>query len=161
MRTVPDGAQARALIAKRIQHEKRSEFHSLGLVLGYHYEGSPIVATEPGSPPPHDSTVYHASGRPGARLPHAWLPDGRSLYDLLGPDFTLLVISANADPGPLLIAAEHCRIPVKVIDVVRFDLEGRLQAPLVLVRPDQHIAWRGDADDFNSAAIIKRACGLL
>ncbi|GII77132.1 monooxygenase [Sphaerisporangium rufum] len=126
---------------------KAGEFHSEGLVLGYHYAGSPIVAADPAPAPAHDPMTYHGSARPGARLPHAWLPDGRSLYDTLGPGFTLLRLSPSADPGPFERAAAVRGVPLAVTDPPGLPDPGRYGAPLVLVRPDQHVAWRGDGGD--------------
>ena len=73
-----------------IQLAKRPEFHSLGLVLGYSYAGSPVVEPTADHRDPVDATNYTPSTEPGARLPHRWLPDGASLYDRLGLGFSLV-----------------------------------------------------------------------
>ncbi len=141
------GAAARAKAAEDIEAKKHDEFHGLGLVLGYHYEGSPIVAAEPpaaespaGGPGDGDVSRYVPSARPGHRLPHAWLGASESLYDRLGPWFTVLRVG-DADPGPLVAAARRRRLPLRVEDVRDRRLD--LGAPLLVVRPDQHVAWRG------------------
>lgn len=119
-----------------IQQVKRAEFHSLGLVLGYSYAGSPAIQpVGHGQEAMADTTRYTPTADPGARLPHAWLPDGSSLYDRLGAGFTLLGPRA----GSLAARARRRGIPLTV-----------RQAPAgypwrdecLLVRPDQHIAWR-------------------
>ncbi|KAA9149571.1 2-polyprenyl-6-methoxyphenol hydroxylase [Amycolatopsis acidicola] len=134
---------ARAEAAKALR-AKEGEFHSLGLVLGYHYAASPLV-TDDGSPvPEHDLLRYHGSGRPGMRLPHRWLPDGSSLYDHLGPGFTLL---GNGNSAPLEREAARLGIPFTVLPT---------GGESVLVRPDQHIAWRGTTPD---PAVLRRAAG--
>jgi 2-polyprenyl-6-methoxyphenol hydroxylase-like FAD-dependent oxidoreductase len=140
------GKAAREEAAERIQRHKESEFHALGLVLGYHYADSPIVAGQDSPAPPEESMRYTPCARPGARLPHAWLPDGRSLYDRLGPDHTLLRVRAGdeADPGPLTRAAQAAGVPLAFADVAGQVPAGQYDAALVLVRPDQHVAWRGD-----------------
>jgi 2-polyprenyl-6-methoxyphenol hydroxylase-like FAD-dependent oxidoreductase len=132
--------------AAAIQRAKRFEFYSLGLVLGYSYAGSPVV--QPGTTtgaastgPAADTTSYVPATAPGARLPHAWLPDGTSLYDRLGRAFTLVgpAHRAGALAGPLEQLARARGIPLTVV-----------QAPpgypwrdeFLLIRPDQHIAWR-------------------
>ncbi len=136
--------------AAAIQAAKRPEFHSLGLVLGYSYAGSPII--QPGPPAENtDTTSYTPSFHPGARLPHQWLPDGSSLYDHLGPGFTLLTppnaVPANTAPpntappntGPgLEQRASAAGIPL----TVRPAPPDYPCADYLLVRPDQHIAWR-------------------
>jgi 2-polyprenyl-6-methoxyphenol hydroxylase-like FAD-dependent oxidoreductase len=130
-----------------IQAAKRSEFHSLGLVLGYSYAGSPVIqpaaAPPPGDAAVTDATCYTPDAGPGARLPHQWLPDGASLYDRLGPGFTLLGPTRDGDPGVTALAdrARRLRIPLAV---VRAPPSYPWRREFLLVRPDQHIAWRAD-----------------
>jgi hypothetical protein len=73
------------------------------------------------------------------------LPDSRSLYDRLGRDYTLLRVAEAADPAPLMRAAQATGVPVKFVDVAGQVRAETYDSPLVLVRPDQHVAWRGDA----------------
>jgi 2-polyprenyl-6-methoxyphenol hydroxylase-like FAD-dependent oxidoreductase len=140
------GVAIRARLGAAIQASKGREFNTLGTVLGLGYEGSPLVMAEAGAPPPHDSQVYVPSARPGRLLPHAWLPDGRSLYDVLGADFSLLVAD-DADPAEVEVArAEAARrgVPLAVVRPEGVPVCDLCAATLVLVRPDQHVAWRGD-----------------
>ncbi|WP_194896274.1 FAD-dependent monooxygenase [Catenulispora pinisilvae] len=135
--------------AEAIQTTKRAEFHSLGLVLGYSYAGSPIV--QPTGPRPRASdgevTSYTPTTEPGARLPHRWLPDGSSLYDRLGAGFTLVgpIRTDRADrPGVAVLVerAEQLGVPLTLLEPPPSDL---WREEFLLVRPDQHIAWRADA----------------
>jgi 2-polyprenyl-6-methoxyphenol hydroxylase-like FAD-dependent oxidoreductase len=152
----PAGAAARAAVAEALA-VKRGEFHSLGLVLGYHYAGSPVVVDDGSPAPAHDPLAYHGSARPGTRLPHAWLPDGSSLYDHLHPTgFTLLRRDARLDVTPFTAAAARHGIPLTVLDLP--GLRDAYGAPLLLVRPDQHIAWRGP-DATGAAAVLDVARG--
>jgi 2-polyprenyl-6-methoxyphenol hydroxylase-like FAD-dependent oxidoreductase len=131
--------------AQAIQAAKRSEFHSLGLVLGYSYAGSPVIQPGAGpagiATPGGDVSSYAPDARPGARLPHAWLPGGDSLYDRLGAGFTLLGPAGDEDPGVAALAhrARRRGIPLTVLPAPR-DYPWR--GEFLLVRPDQHIAWR-------------------
>lgn len=139
------GAAIRSKMGAGIQASKGREFHTLGTVLGLGYEASPIVADEGGAPQPHDNAVYTPTARPGYLAPHAWLPDGRSLYDLFGQGFTLLA-AASADPAEVIAAAAEAKalgIPLTVIRPDGVDVEALYGAPLALIRPDQHVAWRG------------------
>jgi hypothetical protein len=133
---------------RAIQAAKRSEFHSLGLVLGYSYAGSPVI--QPGAGPGRagpdpgaasDVSTYTPDAAPGARLPHAWLPDGASLYDRLGAGFTLLGPAGPGDPAVAALAgrARQRGIPLAVLEAPRDYPWGR---EFLLVRPDQHVAWR-------------------
>jgi 2-polyprenyl-6-methoxyphenol hydroxylase-like FAD-dependent oxidoreductase len=134
--------------AQAIQAAKRSEFHSLGLVLGYSYAGSPVIqpgagpgGTGPGTGAASDVSTYIPDAAPGARLPHAWLPDGASLYDRLGAGFTLLGPAGPGGPAVAALAdrARQRGIPLAVLEAPRDYLWGR---EFLLVRPDQHVAWR-------------------
>ena len=140
-----------------IQAAKRSEFHSLGLVLGYSYAGSPVIqpaaARGPGDGDGDvlagDVSSYTPSAAPGARLPHAWLPDGASLYDRLGAGFTLAGPAGQEDPGVAALQdrARRRGIPLAVL---RWPPGYPWGQEFLLVRPDQHIAWRaGDASDID------------
>ena len=142
----PEGEAIRAKLGAGIAASKGREFNTLGTVLGVGYAGSPVIANEPGALPVHDSQVYTPSARPGYLAPHAWLSDHRSLYDLFGRDFTLLV-AADADPAAVREAEAEARalgIPLTVIEPDGVDVVGLYEAKLVLIRPDQYVAWRGD-----------------
>jgi hypothetical protein len=138
----PSGDEARADTATRIQIAKDGEFHSLGLVLGYHYGDSPVVVPDGTPEQAHDPLRYLPSARPGARLPHTWLADGRSIYDALGPAMTLLRLDGDADRSVFDAAAATRGIPLDVVDLSAEYLASHYAATLLLVRPDQHIVWR-------------------
>ncbi|MCZ2848823.1 FAD-dependent monooxygenase [Modestobacter sp. VKM Ac-2978] len=153
-----DGVALRAAVARALQ-VKDPEFHSLGLVLGYDYPGSPVVVPD-GLPVPEPELVtYRPSAHPGARLPHTWLPDGRSLYDLLGAEFTLLRLDRAAATEGLAAAAARRNVPFRVVDLEHVPgLRERYGADLLLVRPDQHVAWRG-AEPADAEALLARVVG--
>lgn len=141
-----EGAAVRAQVGARLQATKSREFHTLGTVLGLGYENSPIVASEGGVAPVHDATVYTPTARPGYLAPHAWLPDGRSLYDLFGSGFAL-VVAEDADAAQVDAAiadAAALRVPLAVARPDGIDVAALYEAKLSLIRPDQHVAWRGD-----------------
>jgi 2-polyprenyl-6-methoxyphenol hydroxylase-like FAD-dependent oxidoreductase len=144
--------------AQAIQAAKRSEFHSLGLVLGYSYARSPVIqpsARRPGGAAA-DVSRYAPDAAPGARLPHQWLPDGSSLYDRLGPGFTLLGPAGGWDAGVAALAnrARRRRIPLSVVPAPPCYPWARA---FLLVRPDQHIAWRaGDAAEIDLDLVTGR-----
>jgi 2-polyprenyl-6-methoxyphenol hydroxylase-like FAD-dependent oxidoreductase len=155
----PTGWELRAALAEALQ-VKDPEFHSLGLVLGYDYPDSPVVVPD-GRPVPEPSlATFTPSAHPGARLPHAWLGDGDSLFDRLGPELTLLRLDPAAGTAPLAAEAEQRGIPLTVVDLPGVPgLRELLGADLVLVRPDQHVAWRGAAVA-DPAALLDRVLGV-
>lgn len=156
-----EAARARVHAALAV---KESEFHSLGLVLGSGYDGSSLVTPDDSVAPPQDPVAYVPSASPGCLLPHAWLTDGRSIYDLLGSGFTLLVDAEAFPNGAPLTADEESDhgIPLDERPVGTLHDGGSPQAlwgaPLVLVRPDQHVAWRG-SDPTCIIPALRRAAG--
>ncbi len=153
----PAGEALRAALAEGLQ-VKEPEFHSLGLVLGYDYPESPVVVPDGRPVPGPELVAYTPSAHPGARLPHTWLPDGRSVYDALGPEFTLLVLIPDVPDG-LPEAAARLGVPLRVLDLGAVPgLRARYGADLLLVRPDQHVAWRGDRAE-DAVAVLARVVG--
>ncbi|WP_426226518.1 FAD-dependent monooxygenase [Pseudarthrobacter sp. DSP2-3-2b1] len=167
-------AGADGVAARERAHEalavKRSEFDSLGLVLGYSYAASPAVVPDGSPVPAEDPIRYIPSASPGALLPHAWLEGPTSVYDVLGDGFTLLV-DAGALAGAavedryaaVVAAAAGQRIPLTV-EAVGPDRNGVPMADLwaaeaVLVRPDQHVAWRGSSAGAAAHALFVAAGG--
>jgi hypothetical protein len=120
-------------------------------------ENSPIVFTEPGAPP-IDPVTYRPNTWPGARLPHVFLDDGVSLHDRLGRFFTLIFLD-RSDPTPLVATAEGRGVPMSVVTLNRPELRPIYERNLLLVRPDQHIAWRGDHAPQNADPLLAQIVG--
>jgi 2-polyprenyl-6-methoxyphenol hydroxylase-like FAD-dependent oxidoreductase len=163
----PAGETARAA-AHAALAVKQSEFDSLGLVLGYAYGDSPVVVPDGSPVPVEDPIRYVPSASPGALLPHAWLADDTSVYDRLGTGFTLLAdagalagVPATDAFAPVLDAAARQGIPVTVAavgpSVDGTPLSDLWGAEAVLVRPDQHVAWRGSSAQAAVAALSTAA----
>jgi 2-polyprenyl-6-methoxyphenol hydroxylase-like FAD-dependent oxidoreductase len=155
----PTGDAARAELNGVIQAAKRREFHSLGVVLGYCYGESPIIDYAGETPKPSDPLDYQPSAAPGRLAPHAWLADGRSLYDLFGPGFTLLVTATDAELGAKQARddAAALGLPLQVVCIDDPHVAELYKARLALIRPDQHVAWRGDA--WPGRAMLARVSG--
>jgi FAD binding domain len=154
----PAGDALRAEVAQALQ-VKDPEFHSLGLVLGYDYPDSPVVVPDGTHPEEQPVNTFEPSAVPGARLPHVWLPDGTSIYDLLGDGFTLVRLGPTADVNALSQAAAQLGIPLRVLDLAHLPrLRTLYEADLVLVRPDQHVAWR-DGVVADPAALLRIVIG--
>jgi 2-polyprenyl-6-methoxyphenol hydroxylase-like FAD-dependent oxidoreductase len=151
------GERARHEAGLRIQAAKRAEFHALSLVLDLAYEQSPVIAADRPGPVLGDDDDPVIEARPGARLPHAWVAPGRSIYDELGSGMTLLALG----DGPLERLEHAARERGVPLRVVRQDgaLRGRYGAALMLVRPDQHVAWCADRMPDDVAGLIDRVRG--
>lgn len=149
---------AREKFGARIMAEDRPQYLTVGLQLGERYEGSPIVMPD-GTPAPADTwDSYTPVDRPGARAPHYWLAKGRALFDEFGKGFTLIDYGAGAAATDAFAKAAAARgVPLKIVRPVPSD-QALYHTRLVLVRPDQHIAWHGDAAD-DAEAIINRVRG--
>ena len=145
-------------VAAVILSSKDAEFHSLGLTLGYNYEGSSIVATEPGGTEGFDDTTYAPTARPGHRLPHFWFALRDSLFDHLGPEFSLVGDLSIPAAKAFMVAADEIGIPLVGVDLGRVGRRDLFDAALILVRPDQHVAWRGDDTD-DAMALLRLAIG--
>lgn len=117
------------------------------------YAASPIVVDD-GTPPLDPAPPRHeASTRPGARAPHGWIGEGRSTLDLFGDGFTLIA-HGNAHAPTLLATAHAHGVPIREIRLGSAQTAGLYHKPLVLVRPDFHVAWRGDGDPADASCVI-------
>ena len=146
-------------VAAVILSSKDAEFHSLGLTLGYDYEGSSIVATEPGRRDEFDDKTYIPTARPGHRLPHFWFGPGNSLFDHLGRGFSLVGDLSVPAAKSIIAAADQLGVPLLGIDLGAGVSTDLFETALVLVRPDQHVAWRGDHTD-DPIGLLKLAIGV-
>ena len=153
----PAGDARRARLGAAIGALGNAENECWGIEHGYRYDGSPIVDREIGSPPLFDRLRCIPTTFPGARLPHIVLQDGSYLLDRLGPEFTLLVIG-DAVAGDMPIVASRLDLPLKVVFLADEPALAVLERKLVLVRPDGHVAWRGDHLG-DAGAILQRAIG--
>ena len=90
----------------------------------------------------------------GCRTPHLWLRDGRSLYDAMGGGFTLLRFDRAVSVDTLVGAAAKRRVPLAVLDVESDEAPALYAHKLVLSRPDQHVAWRGNAQPDDPMALV-------
>jgi hypothetical protein len=156
----PAGAELRARVAAVAELEQRKTHEMVGAELGYHYSGSPLVASEAGDQPPYDFIEYKPSTAPGARLPHAWLPDGHAAHDCIGDGYTLLRLGGcNADGGAVADAFGAFGAPFATVDLPGEEARTIYRRDLVLVRPDLHVVWRGNALPENSEALAASATG--
>jgi 2-polyprenyl-6-methoxyphenol hydroxylase-like FAD-dependent oxidoreductase len=140
------GERARTAAHHNIQTTKHAEFHALSLVLDLAYERSPVIAADGAGRELGDNDDPVTEARPGARLPHAWIGAGQSIYDELGDGMTLLALEGGheAEIAQVQAAAGDRGVPLRVVGPENHDLRDRFASALVLVRPDQHVAWCGD-----------------
>ncbi len=157
-----EAQQARQVLVDGLKYLARNEYQTVGVQLGVHYNTSDIVSSDNNSSDPSDEiTAYVPTPEPGARAPHIFINDGTSLYDLLGKQFTLLSFSGHEEDIKLLLeAASEYKVPVELLEIKDKEAAALYQKPLVLVRPDMHIAWCGDKAPKDSYALFDKIRGV-
>lgn len=124
-----------------------------------HYEGSPVIAGPSGGKSGAHGT-HTWSARAGHHLAPQPLSSGKNVFEELGPDFTLLAFGADdAGVQAFAAAARSAGVPLKV---VRDGFDGEREAyeqHLVLVRPDQYVAWTGNRAPADVAALLAQVTG--
>jgi hypothetical protein len=150
---------ARAAFGQQLYDMNMPQFCCGGLNFGAFYDRSPIIAYDGETAPPYTMYDFTPSTVPGCRTPHLWLRDGRSLYDAVGPGYTLLRFDRSVATTRLIEAATQRGVPMTVLDVESDEAAALYPHKLVLSRPDQHVAWRGDVLPNDIAALIDRITG--
>ena len=160
-------AEGRSAIAAAVEGQE-GHFDLLGLQLGFTYGAGAGPVLDDGTPavevddPVH---TYVPTTRPGGRLPHAWVTrNGRrtSTLDLVGPDRWLLLTASPAWAGAGdRIAAGPVPLSVVLMGRDAQDVDGRWAAVsglgdggAIVVRPDQHVAWRSRGASAEPDAVL-------
>jgi 2-polyprenyl-6-methoxyphenol hydroxylase-like FAD-dependent oxidoreductase len=151
----PQGAATREKVGREFTETMRREWFTLGAHLGYRYENSPICWPDGAAAPPDNPRAYVPTARPGHRAPHAFLADGRSTLDLFGRGFALIGFGADAaKAAPLLEAAKKRNLPLTFTAIAEPHIAALYERKFVLVRPDGHVAWRGDRIPEDALCVI-------
>ena len=154
------GDAARQAFGRRYTEMMHREWFTLGIHLGYRYEGSPVIVPDGTPEPPDDPEHYVQTARPGHRAPHVWLADGSSTLDRFGRSFVLLRLGAAPPTAERLIAAAAAaKLPLAVETLAEPAVAAAYERRLVLVRPDGHVAWRGDCEPADADAVIATVAG--
>jgi 2-polyprenyl-6-methoxyphenol hydroxylase-like FAD-dependent oxidoreductase len=105
---------------------------------------------------------HRFEARAGHHLAPAALSDGRNLYEALGDGFTIVALDAPEDDLEAFKQAAAARsIPLSVVYDTYEGERARYEARMILVRPDQFIAWCGDRASPDPAQILTRSVGAL
>jgi len=155
-----EGRRLRTRLGEQLVKDVGAMFRTIGLQIGYRYEDSPICLHDGTAAPPDEAGDYVPSARPGSRAPHVELRDGRSVLDLFGRGFTLLRLGADAPDGSALEAAAAARgVPLTSVPVADAAAAKLYERTLALIRPDGHVAWRGDALPSDLIQVMDRVRG--
>jgi 2-polyprenyl-6-methoxyphenol hydroxylase-like FAD-dependent oxidoreductase len=154
------GQAARDNLAAVADVEQRKTNEMIGAELGYRYVDSPIIDNIPGGPE-HLFRDYQPTTWPGARLPHVWLADGSAVQDRIpAAGYTLLRLGgAAAGTADLEAALRGRRMPFQVLDLADARAREVYGYDLILLRPDMHVVWRGNAPPEDAAALAAVASG--
>ncbi|WP_034621863.1 FAD-dependent oxidoreductase [Cellulomonas sp. URHE0023] len=135
---------------------------SPGVTFDERYDDSPVVAYEPGQAQedhPWAAERYTLDPRPGHRAPDGYIdPFGDTLYDRIGHDLTLLVLGGSGAEAFEASALER-GVPLSVVHLDDEHVRELYGADLVLVRPDHHVAWRGDLLPEDADAVLDVVLG--
>ncbi len=138
------GEQTRRRIGQAIYDLNVQQYCCAGLNFGYFYDNSPIIVYDGEKAPAYSMGSFTPSTVPGCRTPHIWLDNGSSLYDVVGSDYALLRFDPLVDVAPIKTAAAAKQVPLRIIDLPAHQKKAPFEHTLILSRPDQHIAWRGN-----------------
>jgi len=155
----PEGRAARQRLAASFDVNHRRMHGMVGVEAGYSYAGSRLIADEPGNVAEWETSRYIPRAVPGARIPHMWLKDGRAMQDVLGDGYTLLDLRGDCDTARL--EAAFCALGAP-LEILRFDearVRGVYGASVFLLRPDLHIAWRGEGPPVDPAPLARMVTG--
>jgi 2-polyprenyl-6-methoxyphenol hydroxylase-like FAD-dependent oxidoreductase len=159
----PEGEQARSIASEYLNGHARREFNIPGVTFGGRYSQSPLIVADGTQAPADAANTYTPSACPGGRPPHAWLADGSSLFDHFNFEWTLLVLGKDKsqlaqDALNFSEAASLCDLDFKVLSLDSQELLSLYEANLVLIRPDQIVAWRG-TNAKQAMQVLKQASG--
>lgn len=155
----PDGQQTREVLTMIADIEQRKTNEMIGAELGYRYVDSPVICDIPGGPE-HLFREYIPTTWPGARLPNVWLSDGSPMQDHIPDGYTILRLGRTTqDVGELQKAIAGYGAPVSVLDIPDQVAREVYGFDLILLRPDMHIVWRGNAPPEDAAWVAATATG--
>jgi 2-polyprenyl-6-methoxyphenol hydroxylase-like FAD-dependent oxidoreductase len=155
----PQGERAREQVGRLTYEINVQQYACAGLNFGTYYDRSPIIAYDGAGHPAYTMDHYTPSTVPGCRTPHLWREDGSSLYDAMGEGFTLLRFDPLVDVEALEMAARARGVPLKILDIEKSSAVISDGNALVLSRPDQHVAWRGNEVPADPVGLIDRVRG--
>ena len=166
-RTVPDeieqpgpaGDAVRKQVGQAAYDLNVQQYCCAGLNFGYFYDHSPIIAYDGAEQPGFTMADFTPSSTPGCRLPFAKLSDGRPVYDALGPGYTLLRYDPDVAVAPLAEAMRADGVPFGIVDIPGGEAQPPGGRKLILVRTDQHVAWRGDAIPDDPGPLVRKLLG--
>lgn len=156
----PEGDHARQVFGDAYTQMMKREWYTIGIHLGFRYEGSSIVVADGTAEPEDTVSTYVQTARPGHRAPHVWLAPGQSTLDLFGREFVLMRFDNSVSIDALSAAANRAGVPLSVADIDNQEARSLYECALVLVRPDGHVAWRANSLPADPDALVDIVRGV-
>jgi 2,4-dichlorophenol 6-monooxygenase len=167
----PTGDARRARVHKAISAQYE-QLDALSIDLGFRYPVTGEQAVDL-TAPGNNVRDYLPSTEPGVRLPHAWLElNGQtvSTLDLIGRGVFTVILGEDSEGWEKLLSKIPEKVPVRTVHIgstcEAFDIEGQWEllrgveaGGAILVRPDGHVAWRGDVVSVELIQAIFRSIG--
>ncbi len=156
----PEGEQIRISMAEGMERSNvKREFDAPGVHFGFRYESPAIIPD--GTPPSDDASQWTQSSYPGCRAPHAWLESGKSTLDLFGHGFVLMCFKEQQKVEIFKKSCQQRSVPLTVQQIDNPEIAKLYERAYVLVRPDGHVAWRGDILPEDPSGLIDRVRGCF
>jgi 2-polyprenyl-6-methoxyphenol hydroxylase-like FAD-dependent oxidoreductase len=160
MTDTPEGEQIRKEMAIGMERSGvKREFDAPGVHFGFRYESGGIIPD--GTPPTDDPFEWTQNSYPGSRAPHAWLEAGKSTLDLFGRSFVLMCFNSTQGVETLTKVCQEKGVPLISQHIDNPEIAKLYERAYVLVRPDGHVAWRGDTLPEDSGTLIDRVRGVF
>jgi 2-polyprenyl-6-methoxyphenol hydroxylase-like FAD-dependent oxidoreductase len=158
----PRGQQARQQLGQAFEQKVSRLYESLGVEIGYIYRNSPVICRDEAPAPVDDTCGYQPTTWNGARLPSAFADDGTAIFDHVRYDtFSLLACGAAPEEyAHLTAAAKAVGVPLNIVQIQEPHLRKLYERKFVLVRPDQHVCWRGKTIPDNCQALLNTVRGV-
>jgi 2-polyprenyl-6-methoxyphenol hydroxylase-like FAD-dependent oxidoreductase len=155
----PETEAARREYGAAYTEAMKREWFSIGIHLGYVYEGSPVIVPDGTPQPPMTVESYEQTARPGHRAPHVWLAAGQSLLDEFGREFVCLRFDPAVETAEIEAAATAAGVPLRIVDLDNSEALELYGAKLVIVRPDGQVSWRDDETLPDALELVRKISG--
>lgn len=156
----PEGEQLPKQMAENMQRsDVKREFDAPGVHFGFRYESPTVIPDE--TPPSDDPFQWIQNSYPGSRAPHAWLEPGKSTLDLFGHGFVLMCFQGQEGVEKFEKVCQQHSVPFTSQRINNPEIANLYERAYVLVRPDGHVAWRGNALPDDPSTLIDRIRGYF
>ncbi len=142
-----------------VLEEDMNQIDNIGVHFGHRYADSPVITHEAGPAPAWHWRSIAATTWPGGRVPAVRLDDDTPLFDRFGTGFTLVDLTPTRVGTALVDRARRRGLPMTHLPLEDKAVRASWERDLVLVRPDQYVAWRDDTPPADWDAVLDHISG--